>query len=192
MSVREEVKVAPKEQSRPLFQRQISAGGKPCYPITVKHIPPLDLYVAYHDRYPSETPPYFDINARWLDRKVASQIKQDLIRLFTPGCEFVFELVEYLKTDFLGSYLKDQAENYEIEGDVSDTLKEPNIMFIRSSSVVADVEEYDQYRKHQIFLDESHFCFICAEEKKGSFFPEVTLPCNHLFCSSCLAEYAQV
>lgn len=122
--------------------------------------------------------------------------------LFNPGCEFVYEAVEYLRSEFLEFYvsLQSQHHTFLLEGAErttetpvgDDRDSSPTVMFVRSASVMADMEEFDKYQKHKQFLDSSHLCDICAGEKKGLAFPEASLLCGHLFCTSCLAEYAQV
>ena len=185
----------------PLFQRQASTDGRPCYPITVHHLPPLHLYVAYHDRYPSEKAPYFDLNAQWLDRRFLPTLKEGISKLFTPGCEFVYQAVEYIRSEFLELYLNLQSHQHTFlvggtnvkELPVEDDRHSfPSVMFVRSASVMADMDEFDKYQKHKQFLEDSHLCDICTEQRKGLAFPEASLLCGHLFCAGCLSEYAQV
>lgn len=109
--------------------------------------------------------------------------------------------MEYIRSEFIASYLKLQSQQHTfLLGGASgaeipageDRNALPSVMFVRSASVMADMEEFDKYQKHKQFLEDSHLCDICAEERKGAAFPEASLLCGHLFCADCLSEYAQV
>jgi E3 ubiquitin-protein ligase RNF14 len=181
----------------PSFERQASTDGRACYPLSVTHLPPLYLYISYHERYPSAKPPFFDLHAKWLDRKSIPKLREKIEKQFTPGCEFVYDLVEYLRAEFLQLYLLVQANEHDFKLDEECPDGPPQedsnsgVMFIRSSSVVNDLEEYDKYKKHEIFMSTKHLCDICTDERKGGSFPETQLPCGHLFCRECLAQYCE-
>ena len=113
----------------------------------------------------------------------------------------MYEAVEFIRSEFLGLYLDLQSrqhtfllgstndEGLPVKGDRRSSQP---VMFVRSASVMADMDEFDKYQKHKNFLEDSHLCDICTEERKGSSFPEASLLCGHLFCADCLSEYAQV
>ncbi len=70
--------------------------------------------------------------------------------------------------------------------------RHPCQMFLRSTSQLEDMEEYDQFEAHKEFLAETHVCEVCFLEVPGRAFCEPCASCRHLFCRECIREYCQV
>ena len=161
-------------------------------PALVTHLPPVTLYVRYHDDYPSGDCPHFHLSARWLSERRARSIGEKLRLLFTPGWPVVYNWIAYISNDLI-------SELEEEEGGGSGTKEEPPTstghLFVRSISEFNDVEEYDRYLNHKLFLTEKHSCSVCFEEKYGDQFVSKCEECkdeNALFCKNCVREHCQV
>lgn len=70
--------------------------------------------------------------------------------------------------------------------------RHPCQIFLRSTSQLDDMEEYDQYEIHQEFLQSKHECGICFTKQLGKEFCEPCHSCTQLFCKDCILEYCHV
>lgn len=55
-----------------------------------------------------------------------------------------------------------------------------------------DMEEYDRFEAHKVFLEEMHICEVCFMEVPGRAFSEPCPACGKLYCKDCIREYCQV
>ena len=86
--------------------------------------------------------------------------------------------------------LEDSDDRFLSPSSASD--RHPCQIFLRSSSQIDDMEEYDQYEAHKVFLQTKHECGICFMEWSGEQFSEPCQSCKQIFCKQCLLEYCQV
>ena len=182
----------------------------------VTHLPPIELYVKYHSGYPSKKPPNFHISARWLDPKLVPAILENLEQLFTPDCPVVFQCITYLQDELVRDYSCNQSQDdlqpeFSVQPpdsvDACDHdsgiphsngpssslgIRHPCQIFLRSTSQLDDMEEYDWCEVHQEFLQSKHECGICVSELLGKEFCEPCHSCNQLFCKDCILGYCHV
>lgn len=177
----------------------------------VTHLPPIELYVKYHSGYPSKLPPNFHISARWIDPKVVPFILEKLRLLFAPDFPMVFECITYLQQEFVNDYStyqstiphedhphqqpKQPPDSSNLHTEHSDwppLSKHSCQIFLRSTSLLVDMEEYDRYEDHKEFLKSKHECRICVSELLGEEFCEPCDSCKQLFCKNCILGYCQV
>ena len=166
-------------------------------PALVTHLPPVSLYVRYHDNYPSTDPPTFHLSARWLNEKHLKTISEKLRLLFTPGWPTVYNWVTYISSDLL-SEIEGEGGGGGGGGGRGTQGEHPmssRHLFVRSISEFNDVEEYDKFENHKQFLAEKHSCGVCFEEKYGDQFVEKCDECKDesvLFCENCVREHCEV
>lgn len=177
----------------------------------VTHLPPIELYVKYHSGYPSKLPPNFHISSRWIDPKVVPLILEKLQQLFTPDFPMVFECITYLQQEFVRDYNTYQntiphedhphrkpntdEQPFDLDTKHSDGPPLSNHscqVFLRSTSLLDDMEEFDRYEDHKEFLKNKHECGICVSELLGEEFCEPCGTCKQLFCKNCILGYCQV
>lgn len=155
-------------------------------PVQVYHLPPVTIYIRYHDDYPSQKCPHFHLTARWLNKRHTETICDRLHSLFTPGIPVVYNWMTYIDTDLISEYSQLQLE--------TERGHPSNQLFVRSISEFNDVEEYNCYESHKQFLSEKHDCVICFETKFGDQFCDPCTSCISigLFCKGCVREHCQV
>lgn len=160
------------------------------------------LFIRYPKKYPSSVPPDFNLASRWLDTFYLDNIAIKLHEMFVPGCMVVYDWVCFIQENLVEIYstsqqksllslpkvdpIENQAQNSAV------TEKHPLQIFVRSSSKMTDVEEYNEFENHNAFLQNKHDCPLCLCEQLGSEFPEVKLDCGHLFCTECILSHIKV
>lgn len=72
------------------------------------------------------------------------------------------------------------------------SVRHPCQIFLRSSSQLNDLEEFDQFECHKEFLEREHECEICFVTSRGTEFCEPCAQCRQLFCKACMQEYCRV
>ena len=173
------------------------------YSSLVNHLPPVTLFIRYPTNYPSNAPPDFNLASRWLDSLYLDIIAMKLHEMFIPGCTVVYDWVCFIQENLVELYSASQQKTLpslvpEIgptEGQPQDAVaiqKHPLQIFVRSSSIMTDVEEYNEFENHNTFLQNKHNCPLCLCEQLGSEFPEVKLDCGHLFCTECILSHIKV
>ena len=173
------------------------------YSSLVDHFPPVTLFIRYPTNYPSSVPPDFNLAARWLDSLYLDIVAVKLHDMFAPGCTVVYDWVCFIQENLVEMYASSQqkslpsslpeantAENQP--QDAAATEKHPLQIFVRSSSIMTDVEEYNEFENHNTFLQSKHNCPLCFCEHLGTEFPEVKLDCGHLFCTECISAHIKV
>ena len=179
----------------PLLPRTTSTSSIQTADIT--HLPPITLYIRYHDNYPSHECPQFHLSARWLNQKYVNKLNDKLRELFTPCWPVVYDWINYISNDLLQYYcqLQNGAGPGLEEMESEQTLtRHPNQIFVRSLSELNDVEEHNRYEMYKEFLEEKHECGICFDLKFGNLFCNLCKDCvgPGLFCRDCVKEYCQV
>ena len=172
------------------------------YSSSVNHLPPVTLFIRYPTKYPSSVPPDFNLASRWLDTFYLDNIVLKLHEMFVPGCTVVYDWVCFIQENLVEIYSTSQLKSLlslpkvnPIENQAQDsavTEKHPLQIFVRSSSIMTDVEEYNEFENHNAFLQNKHNCPLCLCEQLGSEFPEVKLDCGHLFCTECILSHIKV
>ena len=172
----------------PLLRRLSSAPPKSTY---VSHLPPVTLYICYHDNYPSHEPPRFHLTARWLHHRHIPMLSDKLRTRFVPGWPVVFDWMSYITDELVQDYCNLQ---YGDEKPPHQSIENAPRMFLRSISQFNDVEEHDGYEQHKEFLSEKHECEICCESRAGTQFAERCRECKGtgLYCIPCITEYCKV
>ena len=175
------------------------------YSSLVDHLPPVALFIRYPTNYPSTVPPDFNLSSRWLDSLYLDLIAVKLHEMFVPGCTIVYDWVCFIQENLVEMYAASQQQSLPSLSqpaaaiptenqppDAAVTEKHPLQIFVRSSSIMTDVEEYNEYENHNTFLQSKHNCPLCLCEQLGSEFPEVKLSCGHLFCTECISAHVKV
>ena len=177
--------------------------------VQVTHLPAVTLYVKYPPDYPSRNPPVFHISSVWFDPKFSQQINKQLLERFSQDFPVVYEWTLFLQDELVEAYshqqmrarvLLEQAHDHEEmnkEGDGNDATAEPSMkdpcqIFLRSSSLLNDIEEFDSYQKHMEFQQSEHECGICCLSFTGSGVCRPCEMCGLLYCKDCLKGYCQV
>lgn len=178
-----------------------SEGGRT---VEVAHLPEVTLYVKYPPDYPSRSPPTFHISSCWLDPKLPQQINESLLECFTPDFPVVYEWTLFLQDELVELYSQQQKLSRENVKQAQDdkensdeatgrtTRRDPCQIFLRSSSLLNDVEEFDSYQKHREFQQSEHECGICCLILVGSAVCRPCEMCGLLYCKDCLKGYCQV
>ena len=173
------------------------------YSSLVDYLPPVTLFIRYPKNYPSSVPPDFNLTTRWLDSLYLDIIAAKLHDMFVPGCTIVYDWVCFIQENLVEMYASSQlkslpsslpevnSQGNQLQGAVA-TEKHPLQIFVRSSSIMTDVEEYNEFENHNTFLQSKHSCPLCFCEHLGTEFPEVKLDCGHLFCTECLSSHIKV
>ena len=167
------------------------------YSSLVDHLPPVTLFIRYPTDYPSSAPPDFNLVSRWLDSLYLDVVAMKLHEMFVPGCTIVYDWVCFIQENLIEMYAFSQQKSIpssppEANPTISQpqdaglTEKHPLQIFVRSSSIMTDVEEYNEFESHNAFLQSKHHCPLCFCEQLGTEFPEVKLECGHLFCTECI------
>lgn len=173
------------------------------YSSSVNHLPPVALYIRYPANYPSSVPPNFKLVSRWLDSLYLDVIASKLHEMFVPGCTIVYDWVCFVQENLVEMYASSQQNSLPSSllkpnstdnrpQDVALKEKHPLQIFVCSSSIITDAEEYDEFENHNAFLQSKHNCSLCLCEHLGSEFPEVKLNCGHLFCTECMLSHIKV
>lgn len=175
------------------------------YSSLVDHLPPVTLFIRYPANYPSNVPPDFNLASRWLDSLYLDVVAVKLHEMFVPGCTVVYDWVCFIQENLVEIYSSSQLksspschpksspiENQLYPQDSAVAEKHPLQIFVRSSSIMTDVEEYNEFENHNAFLQNKHDCPLCLCEQLGSEFPEVKLDCGHLFCTECILSHIKV
>ena len=174
------------------------------YSSLVNHLPPVTLFIRYPANYPSSVPPDFNLTSRWLDSMYLDVIAVKLHEMFVPGCTVVYDWVCFIQENLVEIYSASQQKSSpaslpEKVNPVEDQPQGPDVMekhplqiFVRSSSIMTDVEEYNDYENHTEFLQNKHNCPLCLCEQLGTEFPEMKLDCGHLFCTECILSHIKV
>lgn len=173
------------------------------YSPLVDHLPPVTLFIRYPTNYPSSAPPDFNLASRWVDSLYLDVIAVKLHEMFIPGCTIVYDWVCFIQENLVEMYASSQqnslsshlpktnpAEN-QPQGATA-VGNHPLQIFVRSLSVMTDVEEYNEFENHNAFLQSKHNCPLCFCEHLGTEFPEVKLDCGHLFCTECISSHIKV
>ena len=176
----------------------------------VTHLPPITLYVRYHNQYPSNRHPHCHISGRWLDKVTSDVITSKLYDMFIPGWPIVYDWVTYILSNVVEDYCMLQQTSIrsdmmtsrvglEEEGSKNEEVTQTvarhcNQVFARSISEFNDVEEHDHYELFKAFQLNKHECCICCDVKIGDAFCDPCVGCegSGLFCKACVAKYAQV
>lgn len=188
-----QVKIAPRLNSNVQLSTVDPQNGSAGKSIEVAHLPEVTLYIKYPPDYPSRKPPTFHISSCWLDPSLSQLINGRLLQSFTPDYPIVYEWILFLQDELVGLYSQQQQQKMEQsqgpEGgnkDETDGAKlesskqqDPCRIFLRSSSLLNDVEEFDSYQKHREFQESEHECGICCLTLLGSAF------CGHVKCVDC-------
>ena len=178
--------------------------------VQVTHLPPVTLYVKYPPDYPSRNPPIFHISSTWLDPNFSQQINERLLERFTQDLAVVYEWTLFLQDELVEAYSQQQIQakvsleqthgqkemSKEGDGDgaIAETSKkkDPCQIFLRSSSLLNDIEEFDSYEKHREFQQSEHECGICCLSFMGYGVCRPCEMCGLLYCKDCLKGYCQV
>jgi hypothetical protein len=156
----------------------------------VSHLPPVTLYIRYHDNYPSDLCPHFHVSSRWLNPKLTRSINHKMKELFIPGLPTVYDWIMYISNDLIDDYCHIQHGR-----GTNEMMVPSNKLFVRSLSEFNDVEEHDKFEEYKDFLSNRHECSICTDRKDGQYFCERCRECDDgsgLFCKDCVTEYCQV
>ena len=70
--------------------------------------------------------------------------------------------------------------------------RHPCQIFLRSSSQLNDLEEFDRFECHKEFLECNHDCGVCFVAYPGTEFCYPCKVCQQLFCKGCMLQYCQV
>lgn len=177
--------------------------------VQVTHLPAVTLYVKYLPGYPSRNPPIFHISSIWLDPKFSEQINEQLLERFMPDFPVVYEWALFLQDELVETYSQQQMqarvfleqahsqEEIKKEEDsdgatAEPSKKDPCQIFLRSSSLLNEIEEFDSYQKHREFQQSEHVCGICCLSSMGSGVCSPCEMCGLLYCKDCLKGYCQV
>lgn len=171
--------------------------------VQVAHLPEVTLYIKYPSDYPSRSPPTFHISSCWLDANLPQKIKEKLLEFFTPEFPVVYEWVLFLQDELVELYSQqqqlEQAQSQTKESATtngakvdSSNVRDACRIFLRSSSLLNDVEEYDSYQKHREFQESEHECGICCLILTGTGLCGPCEMCGLLYCKDCLKGYCQV
>ena len=183
--------------------------------VKVTHLPEVTLYIKYSPDYPSINPPTFHISSCWLDPKLPKEVNERLLECFTPGFPVVYEWTLFIQDELVDVYghhqqwqqpekgeeeqspQKEQkgATKEEVDGNgvkVETSKVDIGRIFLRSSSLLNDVEEFDSYEKHKEFQQAEHECGICCLTYVGSALCRPCEGCGLIYCKSCLKGYCQV
>ena len=170
--------------------------------IEVAHLPEVTLYIKYPPNYPSRNPPTFHISSCWLDPSLSKLISEKLLQSFTADCPVVYEWILFLQDELVELYSQQQQQKMEQsqgpesgkgEGaKVESSKQDPCRIFLRSSSLLNDMEEFDGYQKHREFQESEHECAICCLMLMGSALCQPCEMCGLLYCRDCLKGYCQV
>jgi len=157
----------------------------------------VSVHIRYPPNYPSSDPPEFILSSRWLDPLYLDNAATKLHEMFVPGCTVVYDWLCFLQDNLIELYAESQQKftstmNQSPQSDAMPAAKHPLQIFVRSSSIMTDVEEYNEFENHKEFLQGKHECTLCLCELPGSAFPEVKLDCRHIFCAECLSSHIKV
>ena len=205
------VKISPKLNSDvqlhvSLFSEKGGSSPSECSAVKVTHLPEVTLYIKYPSDYPSRSPPTFHISSCWLDPVLPQKIKDRLLEFFVPDCPVVYEWVLFIQDELVELYSKAQQlgqslnraatkeKEKTVDGAVDGCLnsEDPCRIFLRSSSLMNDVEEFDSYQKHREFQETEHECGICCLVLTGDGMCGPCERCGLLYCKDCLKGYCQV
>ena len=197
-----QVKIVPRLNSNVQLSTVDPQNGSTGKSIEVTHLPEVTLYVKYPPDYPSKNPPTFHISSCWLDPSLSQLINDRLLQNFTPDYPVVYEWILFLQDELVEMYSQQQKQKVN-EGQSSEernkdgakvesTQQDPCRIFLRSSSLLNDVEEFDSYQKHREFQESEYECGICCLTLLGSALCRPCEMCGLLYCKDCLKGYCQV
>ena len=197
------MKIAPRLNSNVQLSTVDAQNGSTGKSIEVAHLPEVTLYIKYPPDCPSRNPPTFHVSSCWLDPSLSQCINEKLLQSFTPDYPIVYEWIMFLQDELVELYSQQQEQKMDesqgAEGDESDGAMvessqqtHPCRIFLRSSSLLNDVEEFDSYQKHREFQESEHECAICCLTLAGSAVCRPCEMCGLLYCKDCLKGYCQV
>ena len=70
--------------------------------------------------------------------------------------------------------------------------QQPCQIFMRSTSQIHDVEEYDSFEKFREFQSEKQECGVCFNSLLGEMMCQPCGKCSFIYCKECLCSYCQV
>ena len=169
----------------------------PNYVREIEYFPPVSVHIRYPPNYPSSDPPEFNLTSRWLDPLYLDTVATKLHEMFVPGHTVVYDWLCFLQDNLVELYAESQQTfvstmNQPPQLDTTPATQHRLQIFVRSISIMTDVEEYNEFENHKEFLQSKHECSLCLCELPGSAFPEVKLDCKHIFCAECLSSHVKV
>ena len=167
--------------------------------ISVSHVPVVTLYIKYPKTYPSHQPPDFHVSAWWLDPKSDSFTRDQLLHIFAQDCLVVYDWILYIQNDLIKEYSHFQTKSTDV-GEVlnppeissKETVRHPCQIFLRSSSQLNDMEEYDCYENHKDFQQSRHECVVCVRSFVGADMCPPCDACGLVCCKQCTVDYCKV
>lgn len=188
-------------------------------PHVVHHLPPLSLYYAPGDVYPSEgSPPAVSVEAPWLTREHSAALVhklREIADLYT-GSVCVFQWVDYLSHEAVPQLLCVRLpaapgpahaqgggggegagvqpygyppEAQRLHWDTDTTLALPLATSV-ASSVLPSLLQYDAEAEAAAWAGSTHTCGVCMEGKRGAACTRLWA-CGHIFCSECVFSHVR-
>ncbi|KAA8913137.1 RWD domain-containing protein [Sphaerosporella brunnea] len=155
---------------QPLATTSPSSGETP---VLLEHLPPVKLQFSLPEAYPAAAPPTLELSTTpaWLLPEKLSAITQQCLDLWEElgHGQVVWAIVDHLQQ------CAERAFDVAAPFCVSDELH-------------AELVEFNEKTKHEIFNKGTYDCGICLEPKKGTVCHALR-SCGHVFCRPCLRDY---
>jgi len=151
--------------------------------VSLRHLPPIDLYVTFTAGYPTDQPPHPQVCVPWA-APAAERVAEGALRdLWEPGLSIVHTWVEWLREHFLdaaGMSLGDPP-----------VLQVPLMDGEDAGDVIGDLVGFSMRREMEDFDGMTHTCELCGADKPGTEF--LRLPeCGHSYCRTCVGSICTV
>lgn len=158
-------------------------------PCCVKYLPPLLLHLKFPISYPSDEPPEFNISSSWLDLAKLGRLCRKLDEMWQKSEPVVFNWVDWLENNAL-LFLALKKIELISETAIEDHDTRAVLVTCSPEEALLSIVRYDFEKEGQVFIQSSHMCDICFEEKPGKRF--FRLDCRHFFCRDCVTDYCNV
>lgn len=145
--------------------------------IYIQHLPPLRFGFILPEKYPFEEPPNITLESKFLSSDQLQHLQNKLLELWhLYKDQIIYSMIDLLQNK-LDSELDSMIPNFKLDCGSDEKL-------------YLEFEEYNRWRKTEIFNVNTFSCQICQSNAKGSVCLKFE-DCGHVFCNECLSDFFQ-
>lgn len=159
----------------------------------IQYLTPMHVTCTFPPLYPTECPPKFSLSCLWLTRNQIEQLQEKLVSLWTetPYLPIVFTWADWLQ-NYAYEYLRLRSHLVLKGTDEENQMSEQSGGSVtKLQTALLTIFEYDLGMQRQAFLQSTHSCEICFDERDGAEFHYLE-ECRHFFCGDCLKAHCEL